>query len=169
MGYYRPRPSEVKSCVHCGQHFETNHKRAIYCGTSCRVLAYNARHGHESPKAGSAKGELNFSFQNVATVTTGAGVAAVANYLLHDEPAHRQVIAELATIKQGQAVLDKKMQQLTESQLRTNTYINAQISKDPELRAIFALAAAKQNLQLAQERGDVARIKKFTREVQAYR
>ena len=93
----------------------------------------------------------------------------MANYLLHDKPAHQQVLAELATIRKGQAVLDTKMQQLTESQLRTNTYINAQISKDPELRAIFALTAAKQNLQLAQERGDLARIEEYSRRVQAYR
>jgi len=168
MGYYRPRPSEVKNCKYCGIPFETNHKRAIYCGSSCRTLAYNARHGHETEKAGSAKGDLNFSLQSVGTVATGAGIAAVANHLLHDEPAHRQVMAELATIRQQQVALAAKVQQLTEGQKRTSTYIDAQMSTDPKLQAAFALTVARQNLQIAQERGDVAKIEEFTRQIQAY-
>jgi hypothetical protein len=43
MRTYRKRPFQVRHCVHCHQAFETNHKRAIYCGNSCSTLAYNAR------------------------------------------------------------------------------------------------------------------------------
>ena len=98
MGYYRPRPSEVKNCKHCAIPFETNHKRAIYCGDSCRQLAYKLRHGHETEKAGSAKGDLNLSLQNVGIVAGSAGLAAIANYYTNDQPAQQQLLDKFAQL-----------------------------------------------------------------------
>ena len=98
MGYYRPRPSEVKNCKHCAIPFTTNHKRAIYCGESCRVLAYKHRHRHETEKVGSAKGDLNPSLQNVGIVTAGAGLAAIANYYTNDQPAQQQLLDKFAQL-----------------------------------------------------------------------
>ena len=43
MRTYRKRPLQVRYCVHCHEAFESNHKRAIYCGNSCSTLAYYAR------------------------------------------------------------------------------------------------------------------------------
>lgn len=37
--------------MHCHQAFESNHKRAIYCGNSCSTLAYNARKKQAQPPA----------------------------------------------------------------------------------------------------------------------
>ena len=97
-GSYRPRPTEVKTCLHCGTPFETRHKRAMYCGSSCRVLAFNARHGIESEKTGKAKGDLALSAQNVGVTSLGAGLAAVGNYVFNDQPAQKKILAKLVAL-----------------------------------------------------------------------
>ena len=51
MRTYRKRPLQMRSCAHCHQAFESNHKRAIYCGNSCSTLAYYARKKQVLPPA----------------------------------------------------------------------------------------------------------------------
>ena len=54
MRTYRKRPFQMRSCVHCHQAFETNHKRAIYCSNSCSTLAYKVRKKLTPPTADTA-------------------------------------------------------------------------------------------------------------------
>lgn len=49
MRTYRKRVPQVRHCVHCGEAFESAHKRRIYCGNSCSTLAYYARKAQAAP------------------------------------------------------------------------------------------------------------------------
>lgn len=49
MRTYRKRVPQTRTCVHCGDQFESAHKRRIYCGNSCSTLAYYARKKHALP------------------------------------------------------------------------------------------------------------------------
>jgi predicted exporter len=126
MGYYRPRPIEVKQCKHCRIPFESRHKRTIYCGESCRQQAYQARQKVKEKSSKKASGDLAFSLQNIGVAATGAAVAAAGNYLLNDQPAQRAILDEL-----------KKTQQQVEQLLQTNSllrdYIDLQLQRDPML------------------------------------
>ncbi|MFD1875557.1 hypothetical protein [Hymenobacter bucti] len=51
MRTYRKRVPQVRYCVHCGDAFESAHKRRIYCGNSCSTLAYYARKAQANPPA----------------------------------------------------------------------------------------------------------------------
>ena len=124
MGYYRPRPSEVKNCKHCAIPFETNHKRAIYCGESCRVLAYQLRHGlsghgghDQEPKAKKAAGKLDFSLHNTATIAAGVLAAdatkAGLNALFGVEPTNRAILDEIKALRQENQALRAKFTLLT--------------------------------------------------------
>lgn len=151
-GSYRPRPPETKTCKHCGSTFESRHKRTIYCGSSCRTLAYNARHHiAESEPIKKPKGDLSFSFQNVGVAAAGAATAAVANYALNDRPAQQEILAKLAT-------LDKELEVSLNEILRANQlqidFITAMKQTDPlleqrmkqviEQRVLEAAKSAKQ-------------------------
>ena len=136
MGYYRPRPIQVQYCKHCAQPFETRHKRALYCGDSCRVLAHRARHSPEGQEATLAltKSELSFSYQNVGTTAVGAGVAALSNYLLNDHPAQQRLLAKLDQVdKNAQRRfngLDQGMQFLIDS-------MSAMMAANTAMRAAY--------------------------------
>lgn len=126
MGYYRPRPIEVKQCKHCSISFEARHKRTIYCGESCRQQAYQARQQVKEKNPKKASGDKAFSLQNIGVAATGAAVAAAGNYLLNDQPAQRAILDEL-----------KKTQQQVDQLLQTNNllldYIELQMQRDPAL------------------------------------
>lgn len=126
MGYYRPRPVEVKQCKHCSIPFESRHKRTIYCGESCRQQAYQARQKVKEKSSKKISDDLAFSLQNIGVAATGAAVAAAGNYLFNDQPAQRAILDEL-----------KKTQQQMDQLLKTNNllldYIKLQMQRDPAL------------------------------------
>ena len=131
MGYYRPRPSEVKGCIHCGISFETNHKRAVYCGESCRQLAYQARHRLDQEKPRKAKGDLDLSMQNVGVSAAGATVAAAGNYFFNDRPAQQAILSKLESIERG---TEQKLKQLSNAVQKMTDYVNVQMRRDPTLK-----------------------------------
>ena len=108
MGYYRPRPTEARSCQHCGTVYETNHKRTIYCGESCRQLAYQIRHKlrphKKKRKTKQVSGELEYTFSNITTVATGVivadGTKALVNAILDVQPTNAQIMEELKLTQQ---------------------------------------------------------------------
>lgn len=135
-GKYRPRPVEVKTCPHCGQSFETRHKRTIYCGSSCRTLAYNARHGIESNKMGLSKGKLSFSLQNAGIAATGAAVVALGNYAINDRPAQQEIVAKLLDLRDDLTETKESLKQLLRAAQYQVDYVNAvkQVQPDLQLR-----------------------------------
>ena len=134
MGYYRPRPSEVKKCQHCKIEFESRHKRTMYCGESCRQLAYQARHratdGLGAIEA-DAEGNLAFSFQNVGVGAAGAATAALGNYLLNDLPAKRAILSKLDGIEKG---TEAGLNTLIDAAQFALDVLNIQMQDDPVLR-----------------------------------
>lgn len=128
MSNYRPRPAEVKDCKHCGISFETNHKRTIYCGEPCRRLAFYDRHRHDQDKPNKlAKGNLDFSVRNVATIATGVLVAdatkAGLNAVLDIQPTNTQLLKEINALR-------KQSEGLQRSFLMMIDFINAQMKID---------------------------------------
>jgi hypothetical protein len=77
MRTYRKRPFQVRSCVHCHQAFETNHKRAIYCGNSCSTLAYYARKKQALPPTEAALTSLGKATDTAALQAPPAEAAPV--------------------------------------------------------------------------------------------
>lgn len=149
-GSYRPRPTEVKTCVHCGTHFETRHKRAIYCGSSCRVLAFNARQGIESEKTGKAKGNLAFSVQNVGVTSIGAGIAAVGNYMFNDQPARKEVLDRLSSLDKGLELGLKQMLTVAQQQVY---FMNAMKRALPGLETYMIQEQKKGELEASKRQG----------------
>lgn len=143
-GSYRPRPTEVKTCTHCGTSFETRHKRAIYCGSSCRVLAFNARQGIESDKTRRAKGNLAFSAQNVGVVTVGAGLAAVGNYVFNDQPARKEILDRLSALDKGFELGINQMLSVAQQQLY---FMNAMKKAVPGLESYMDQEQKKGQLE----------------------
>ncbi|MGI4863389.1 MAG: hypothetical protein ACRYFZ_05655, partial [Janthinobacterium lividum] len=96
MRTYRKRVPQVRHCVHCGDAFESAHKRRIYCGNSCSTLAYYARQAHAGlgatppPDPAAAPGDaalptrgeptapapltLDWNRQNIAVLSVAAGL-----------------------------------------------------------------------------------------------
>lgn len=112
MGKYRPRPSESRICLHCASSFSTKHKRAQYCGASCRQLAYQARRKTQSPPAPAQvpARELSFSVKNVGVAAAGAGVVALTNYVINDRPVQQAVLAQLHQLTQRVDQLTQALQ-----------------------------------------------------------
>lgn len=142
MGYYRPRPSEMKTCKQCGVSFLTNHKRTIYCGNPCRQLAYQTRHGlgmagQEQPVR-KAAGTLDFSLHNVATI--GAGVLAAdatkagLNALFDVQPTNAQIMAKLASIEKQFGELSAIREHLRTISINQTDQIKAEALNDPQFR-----------------------------------
>ena len=147
MGYYQPRPTEGRICKHCAQPFQTAHKRAIYCKNSCRVMAHQARQGPKRQEVTVAedKGELKFSVQNVGTTSVGAGVAALGNYLLNDQPAHQRLLARLDQLDQNTQRRFNKIDQAIQFIIDN---FNALRAENPAMSAAFErLQAARLNQQ----------------------
>lgn len=133
MGRYRPRPTQVIMCNHCGLSFETRHKRTMYCGESCRQLAYQARHRDniDQQKSIKGKGDLSFSIHNVGLTATGAAAAAVGNYLINDRPAQQAVLSKLDSIEKG---TEEGLNQLLSAAQIMIDYINVQSNNDIDLK-----------------------------------
>ena len=89
----------MKSCKHCATPFETNHKRAIYCGDSCRQLAYQARHRSDQEEPHKTDDNLALSMENVAVTGAGALVGVIANYALNDAPFYEKLDERLKAIE----------------------------------------------------------------------
>lgn len=137
MGYYRPRPTEVKHCKHCGLDFQTNHKRAIYCGESCRQLAYKARQGATGkkpekvlPKLETAQ-KTGFTTKEIITSAAGSAVALIGNYHLNDKRVFKLIIEKLNTIEQG---TEYGFNQLLNAEQLMIDFINAQCQINPDLK-----------------------------------
>ena len=137
MGYYRPRPSEVIKCQHCGIKFESRHKRTMYCGESCRQLAYQARHramdGLGAIEA-DVEGNLAFSLQNVGVGAAGAATAALGNYLLNDLPARRAILSKLDGIEKG---TEAGLNMLLDAAQTAMDVLNIQMQDDPHAAQKF--------------------------------
>lgn len=143
MGNYRPRPVQVISCKHCSILFETRHKRTIYCGESCRQLAYQARHRNDGKQGlGNAKNNLSFSMQNVGVVTTGAAAVAVGNYLLNDYPAQQEILSKLSSIEKG---TEEGLNQLLGAAQLMIDYVNVQVQNDFKLKGQIDQLRVKRN------------------------
>ena len=152
MGYYRPRPSTTKVCQHCGMQFETKHKRTIYCGESCRQLAYQARHHGAKQATSNAKADLNFSMQNVGVAATGAAAVAVGNFLFNDRPAHQEILERLNRIETGTELgLDQVLQA---AQLLVD-YVNVQAEQDYTLQSRLEQRRAQRAINQARKKEQV--------------
>lgn len=156
MGYYRPRPSTTKVCQHCGMQFETKHKRTIYCGESCRQLAYQARQylGEQAPAKVNAKtkADLNFSMQNVGVAATGAAAVAVGNFLFNDRPAHQEILERLNRIEQG---TELDLNQILQAAQLMVDYVNVQVEQDPTLQVRLEQRRAQRAINQARKKEQV--------------
>lgn len=70
MRTYRKRAPQVRQCVHCGDAFESAHKRRIYCGNSCSTLAYYARKAQANPAATTSTQETALGAPGLAASET---------------------------------------------------------------------------------------------------
>ena len=83
---YRPVSTTDRLCQHSHAVFQANHKRRLYCSSSCNTLACQARKTTKSAKASpiavlpkADERTLPLTAQNVATLTVGAGIVAGLN------------------------------------------------------------------------------------------
>ncbi len=148
MGYYRPRPSEVKSCKHCSTSFETNHKRAIYCGESCRQLAYQARHRSDQSEPPKAKGNSSSSRQDLGMAAAGSALAAIGNHYFYDQPAHEELLSKLNSIEKG---TEQGLNQLLSAAQMMVDYVNLQVGNDFTLKMKMEKLHADRLQQQAQK------------------
>lgn len=164
MGYYRPRPVTTKRCLHCGTAFESHHKRAQYCGESCRQLAYQARRRAKPSAPNQAAPPLAFSAQNVAVTALGAAASAVGNYWLNDKPSLEAILAKIADLEQG---LQQGLNQHTNALQFLVDYVQVQLADDPVLgtRMSQLRAQRKSSVSMPQELGQrlLARRKRRTK------
>lgn len=158
MGYYRPRPVQLITCKHCCMSFETRHKRTMYCGESCRQLAYQARHRiGDQQELRQVKGNLDFSVQNMGVTAAGAAVTAVGNYMLNDRPAQQEILSRLSSIEKG---TESSLNRLLGSLQVMVDYVNVQIETDYTLKGkmIQARSTRVQNeLQKDQRKQEIVK------------
>ena len=99
-------------------------------------MAHRARRnpGRQLATVGDAKKKLSFSAHNMGTTAVGAGVAALGNYFLNDQPAHQRLLASIAQVDQDAQrrfdKLDQGMQFLIDG-------INALKAQNPAMKADF--------------------------------
>ena len=87
----------------------------------------DAQKGTQKATKPVVKGELSVSTQNVGVVAVGAAITAFGNYAFNDQPAQKQILTELADVKQ-------KLNQMMQAAQYQIDFINATKQAEPGLK-----------------------------------
>ena len=124
----------ARVCVQCNTVYYAKDKRRLYCSSSCNTRAWMARAGHEGGKTASTRGDLNFSFHNVATVATGTLVADGIKSMFGDEPTNEEIMAKLASVEQQLTELATIRELLRTINTNQVDQIKAESVMDPDFK-----------------------------------
>jgi len=134
-------------CVHCNTLYYAKDKRRLYCTSSCNTLAWKARQGDQSekkaPANSSAQGELEYSFNNIATVATGSLVADGVKALFDNSPTTQEIMARLANLEKQLGELTTIRKQLRMINVNQVDQIKAEMLKDPDFRLAHGIVQQK--------------------------
>lgn len=140
---YIPVPTTSRICAHCNGIYYAKDRRRLYCSSSCNTLAWIARKGHQTEKTGFAKGDLNFSFNNVATVATGTLVADGVKALFDNTPSTQEIMARLVSLEKRLGELTTIKEQLRMINVNQVDQIKAEMLKDPDFRLAHSIVQQK--------------------------